>query len=162
MRKAELTNKMVHFYGDSIGEIGHFFKVHEFAALIGKLEKLDEKTQETLEMAAIVHDIACPLCREKYGNANGNHQEAESEALLRPFLEEFELPEDVRERIIFLVTHHHTVSNIEGIDYQILIEADFLVNAAEMQMGIESIRNFRNKIVKTNAGKALFDSIYLS
>ena len=26
-------------------------------------------------MAAVVHDIACPLCREKYGNTNGKHQE---------------------------------------------------------------------------------------
>ena len=35
------------------------------------------------------------------------------------------------ERIIWLVTHHHTYTNIDGIDYQILIEADFLVNASE-------------------------------
>ena len=29
---------------------------------------LTPQTQETLELAAVVHDIACPLCREKYGN----------------------------------------------------------------------------------------------
>ena len=35
-----------------------------------------------LEIAAIVHDIACPLCREKYGRADGYLQEQESELWL--------------------------------------------------------------------------------
>lgn len=33
--------------------------------------------------AAITHDIACPLCRKKYGNTNGKYQEQEG-ALLIP------------------------------------------------------------------------------
>ena len=114
-----------------------------------------------MEIAAIVHDIACPLCRKKYGNTNGHHQEEESEALLYPFLSEFKLDTDILERIIFLVSHHHTFSNITGIDYQILVEADFLVNASEANMDMDSIQNFKNKIVKTQTGIKLFDSIYL-
>ena len=42
---------------------------------IGELEGIDKDTQFILEVAAIVHDIACPICREKYGNTNGKHQE---------------------------------------------------------------------------------------
>ena len=65
---------MTDFYKGNIHDIYHFLKVY-FAKNIGEAEGLDPKTQETLEMAAVVHDIACPLCREKYGNTSGKHQE---------------------------------------------------------------------------------------
>ena len=106
MKKAQMIQKMIDFYEGSVHDVEHFLKVLSYAGMIGKLEGLDEKTQDILEMAAIVHDIACPLCREKYGNTDGKHQEIESEGLLRPFLFEFNLAEEVLERVIYLVSHH--------------------------------------------------------
>ena len=47
------------------------------------MEGLDADTQFVLEAVAITHDIACPLCRKKYGNTNGKYQEQEG-ALLIP------------------------------------------------------------------------------
>lgn len=155
-----ITKKMIDFFNGSVHDIEHFLKVHAYAELIGRLEGLDEKTQNTLEMAAVVHDIACPLCREKYGHAGTKQQEEESEALLRPFLAEFDLPGDVLERVIYLVTHHHTVSGIDGLDYQILIEADFLINASERQLENEEIQRFCRNVVRTGAGRQVFASIY--
>jgi len=157
---ANIEKKMVDFYEGNISDIEHFLKVHAYAALIGRLEQLDEKTQHTLEIAAIVHDISCPLCREKYGNAGGALQEQESEALLRPFLAEFSLAGDILERVIYLVSHHHTVTGVSGIDYRILLEADFLVNAREGNLSQDQIRAFYDNVVKTSSGKALFESVY--
>lgn len=37
----------------------------------------------------------------------------------------------VTERVSYLVGHHHTYDHIDGMDYQILVEADFLVNFNE-------------------------------
>lgn len=161
MVRAAITQKMIDFYAGSLHDIEHFLKVHAYAALIGRLQGLDERTQMTLEIAAIVHDIACPLCREKYGAAYGDKQEIESEALLRPFLEEFALESDVLERVVYLVCHHHTTEGINGADYQILLEADFLVNASEQQLGREAVEQFKARVARTDAVKALFDSIYL-
>ena len=48
-----------------------------YALTIGACEGLSKAQRYTLELAAIVHDIACPLCREKYGNTNGKYQEQE-------------------------------------------------------------------------------------
>lgn len=160
MLKDKIIEKMIVFYKGNISDINHFLKVHAFAALIGRMEGLDENTQNTLEIAAIVHDIACPLCREKYGNTNGQHQEDESEALLRPFLAEFKLPRDTAERVIFLVTHHHTYTDVVGADYQILLEADFLVNAGETEKYTRAIGEFRKNVFKTSAGRRLLDEIY--
>ena len=70
MKIAAAIEKMTDFYKGNIHDIYHFLKVWAFAKNIGEAEGLDPKTQETLEMAAVVHDIACPLCREKYGNTS--------------------------------------------------------------------------------------------
>lgn len=160
MLNVNIEKKMVDFYEGNVSDIEHFLKVHAYAALIGRLEHLDEKTQNTLEIAAIVHDISCPLCREKYGSAGGDKQEKESEGLLRPFLAEFSLPEDILERVIYLVAHHHTVTGVDGDDYRILLEADFLVNAREGNLSKEQIRAFYDNVAKTSAGRALFESVY--
>lgn len=161
MLKAKIVNKMIDFYRGNRSDIRHFLKVYAYAQTIGRLEGLDEKTEDTLEIAAIVHDIACPLCREKYGNTNGKHQEEESAELLKIFLSEFVLPKEMEERIIYLVTHHHTYTNVEGMDYQILLEADYLVNADESEYSDEAVRNFRERVFKTQSGLHILDSIYL-
>ena len=158
--KEKIVNKMIDFYRGNKADVRHFLKVYAYAQTIGRLEALDEQTQDTLEVAAIVHDIACPLCREKYGNTNGNHQEEESEALLRIFLSEFALPKEQEERVIYLVTHHHTYTDVEGMDYQILLEADYLVNADESQYTDDAIRRFRERVFRTKSGTHMLESVY--
>lgn len=158
--KEKIISKMIDFYKGNRADVRHFLKVYAYAQTIGRLEGLDEKTQDILEIAAIVHDIACPLCREKYGNTAGNHQEAESEALIRTFLSEFTLPQETEERVIYLVTHHHTYTDVEGMDYQILLEADYLVNADEAQYSREAVCRFRDRVFQTKSGTHMLESIY--
>lgn len=148
-------------YGDKKKkDIAHFLKVYSYAKTIGELEKLDKKTLEILEISAIVHDIACPLCREKYGNSQGQYQELEGPSLVKEFLNEFHLDDFVVERVSYLVGHHHTYENVNGIDYQILLEADFLVNADEMNLSKQAILNMKNNVFQTGSGKELISVIY--
>jgi hypothetical protein len=44
------------------------------------------------------------------------------------------------DRVAFLVGHHHTFTGVDGIDWQILLEADYLVNASESGTAVECIR----------------------
>ena len=154
-------SKMIEFYNGNLSDISHFLKVWAFAKHIGEAEGLDPKIQETLEMAAVVHDISCPLCREKYGNASGKHQEEESAPLVAEFFKDVPAEELDVERITWLVTHHHTYTNVEGIDYQILLEADFLVNAGESEYSKQAIENFCGKVFRTEAGTHLLKSMFL-
>lgn len=48
-------------------------------------------------------------------------------------------------RVAYLVGHHHTLRGIDGIDYQILIEADYIANASENGCSRESIEIFLAK-----------------
>jgi len=162
MLKAQMIAKMMNHNPGGRHDIAHFLKVYAYASAIGKLEGLDAKTQEILELTAIVHDISCPFCRGKYGHCNGKYQEMESEGLLRPFLAEFDLADDVRERIIFLVCHHHTYDGVDGMDWQILLEADYLVNADEGKAEIEAIRSFDEKVFRTESGRRMLHDLYLN
>ena len=76
------------------------------AKTIGELEGLDGHTQEVLELTAVVHDIACPLCREKYGSTNGKHQETEGAPMVRDFLRDTGMTAAQIERVAYLVGHH--------------------------------------------------------
>ena len=86
MKVSEIMEKMIAFSDSNIYDIDHFIRVWTYAKTIGELEGLDAEVQFILEIAAITHDIACPLCREKYGNTNGKHQETEGAELVRAFL----------------------------------------------------------------------------
>ena len=157
---ADLMQKMIAYSDGNLHDIAHFIKVHSYARTIGIQEELLDSEQETVELAAIIHDIACPLCRIKYGNTNGKHQEEESAPLVREILEGIDIPEAMADRINYLVSHHHTYTNVDGIDYRILLEADFLVNADESNMSADAILNARSSFYETKTGIALLDSIY--
>ena len=63
MTISELMAKMIGFSQGNIHDIDHLIRVWTYARTIGELEGLDTEAQYILETAAILHDIACPLCR---------------------------------------------------------------------------------------------------
>ena len=153
--------KMIDFYEGNLHDIAHFMKVWAFAKTIGKQERLDSHTMQILELTAVIHDIACPLCREKYGNTNGKNQEIESAPLVRTFFADLPVSEQDTERIAWIAAHHHTYENVDGLDYQILLEADFLVNADESGYKPSAVASAKKNIFKTAAGTRLLESMYL-
>ena len=156
----QMMEKMIAFSGGNTHDIDHFVRVWNYARTIGALEGLDADTQYVLEVAAIVHDIACPLCRQKYGNTNGKRQEAEGAPMAAEFLKDSGMSEAQIARVAYLVGHHHTFTDIDGIDYQILIEADYIANATENGWSGENVRAFTERFVRTAAGRRLITSIF--
>ncbi len=161
MTIAQIMKKMIAFSEGNVHDIDHFMKVWTYAKTIGELEQIDEKTQYILEVAAITHDIACPLCRVKYGNTNGKYQEEEGGPLVTEFLSDTGMTKEQISRVAYLVGHHHTLTAIEGMDYQILIEADYIVNATESGYSRENVENFVEKIMQTSSGKEIAMGILL-
>lgn len=157
----DLIMEMVKFYSGDSHQIQHFIKVHSYSKLIGSREKFDQQLMEVLEAAAIVHDIGIKPSMEKFGRADGKLQETEGPPLAEEMLKKLNFSDDVIERVCYLVAHHHTYTNIDGIDYQILIEADFLVNLHEHQQGKEVAESVYNNIFKTETGKILCKQMFL-
>lgn len=160
MTVSEIMVKMIKYSNGNLHDINHFMKVYAYAKTIAECEKVTFDKQKVIEIAAIIHDIACPLCREKYGNTDGKLQEKEGAVLAEEFLQGTGLPNEMVNRIVFLVAHHHTLQEVDGIDYQILLEADYLVNAGESGYEESNIRNVMDCVFKTSAGKMLLQSVY--
>ena len=155
-----LEQRMFDFNQGDAMRVQHLMKVHRFAQMIGRMERLDEHTQFLTECAALVHDIGIRPAEEKYGACTGPLQEQEGPAYARPMLKELGLePEDI-DRICYLVGHHHTYTDIDGLDYQILVEADFLVNFYEDNLSREAVQHALAQIFRTESGKALCQTIY--
>lgn len=155
-----LEQKMIAFNSGDPMRIQHLIKVHRLAQLIGRMETLDEHTQFLTECAALVHDIGIRPAEEKYGACNGPLQEKEGPAYARTMLAELGLGSSDIDRICYLVGHHHTYTDIDGMDYQILVEADFLVNFYEDSLGTKAIQTALDKIFRTESGKKLCRIIY--
>ena len=148
----KLHYEMIKLYNGDAKRIQHFCKVHSYAKLIPEMENVDEHTLFIIEVAALTHDIGIHLCEEKYGNCNGKLQEKEGPALAEKLLTKLGFMKDVAERVMYLIAHHHTYDDINGIDYQILVEADFLVNMYEDGLSKDVVEHAYNKIFKTDSG----------
>ena len=159
-RLNNLCKEMISFYRGDPARIQHFMKVRGFAKLIGEEEGLDEKTLYILEAAACVHDIGIRPALEKYGKENGSLQEKEGPAEAEKMMKLLGFDEKVIDRVSFLVGHHHTYTGMEGMDYQILVEADFLVNYFENDMDRETVRKSVEKIFRTEAGKRIAQEMF--
>ena len=151
-RHRKLLEAMIEFDQGSAERIQHFLKVWSFARLIGEMEGLDCGTQEILETAAVVHDIGIKSCLEKYGHCNGPQQEEEGPPLAKELLERLGYEKELTERVCWLVAHHHTYAHVEGMDYQILLEADYLVNSYENGHSPEQIETFCRNVFRTPSG----------
>lgn len=140
--------------------IQHFVKVHALARLIGRCEQLDERTLLILEAAALTHDIGIRPAEQKYGSASGALQEQQGPAPARIMLSELGFDAELIDRVCYLIAHHHTYDNVQGEDYRILLEADFLVNLYEGQADREALRSAYERIFCTSAGRRIFCDMF--
>ena len=157
----ELALAMIDYNNGDPKRIQHTTKVHAYASMIGTCEGLDEDTLFILESAALVHDIGIRASEKKYGHQNGKLQEQEGPAVAREMLTRLGGFTDSQiERICWLVGHHHTYHVCEDLDYQILIEADFLVNMFEDEESPNAIRAVRKNIFRTESGTRMLETMY--
>ena len=152
----DLFMDMIAYYDGDPKRIQHFTKVYSYARLIGIGEELDDASLFILEAAAYTHDIGIRVAEEKYGRCDGKLQEQEGPIIAQKMLSQLGFENYIVERICFLIGHHHTYDNIDGLDYQILVEADFLVNLYEDDAGNRAINKAYKRIFKTETGKKIF------
>jgi len=160
IRTGSVINAMVSYFAGDARRINHFLKVYGFAKTIGELEGLDERTLRILEVAAVTHDIGIKNSEIKYKSTSGCYQQIEGPPEAQKMLEDLCFDGELIERVCWLIAHHHTYDDITDLDCQILIEADFLVNAHEDDLSADAIRNVEQLIFRTNTGKKLLNEIY--
>ena len=152
---ASLMDAMCAYEEGCPQRIHHFIKVHGFARQIGLCEGLDEDAMFVLEAAAITHDIGIKPAMQLQGSAPGPVQEKLGPPVAAMMLPMLEFPQDVTERVCYLIGHHHTYQGVEGVDWRILLEADYLVNMIEGNHPAAAIDQARDTFFETMEGKRL-------
>ena len=152
MKIGSVISAMVSYLQGNRHEVEHLLKVYGYAKAIGEMEGLDARSQEILEVAAVVHDIGIPRAIEKYGNDAGPYQEELGPAEARRMLEELGFDEALIGRVCFLVSRHHSYTDVDGADHRILLEADYLVNASHQQHGREAVVAAKESFFRTESG----------
>lgn len=132
--------------------INHGFKVYCLCKLLAYMENLDERTSAIIEAAGVLHDIAIRHTEEHFSCCSGKYQEKHGPIVAKPILETVTDDKDFIDRVLYLIGHHHTYTGIDGIDYQILIESDFMVNVEEGNITLKAFINAREKFFSTSSG----------
>ena len=155
----EASRAMLRFFAGQPGRSQHTLKVHALARLIAEGEGLDPEERCTLELAALCHDAGVRLAEERYGRRDGKAQEREGAEAARLLLGGLCGGERL-ERICYLCAHHHTYGDIRGLDYQILVEADFLVNLYEKREERAAVEAAYHTIFRTRTGRTLCKEMF--
>lgn len=156
----KILNAMIEYFASDPKRINHLIKVYSYASIICENENIDLESKIIIEIASIVHDIGIKKSEEKYGSSSGKYQEIEGPPEAEALLGRLGIEPLVIERCCWLIANHHTYGNITDIDHQILVEADFLVNAYEDDMSQASIQAVKKKIFKTSSGIELLETIF--
>ncbi|HBF38561.1 MAG TPA: HD family phosphohydrolase [Firmicutes bacterium] len=156
----QVLNEMITYFKNDTRRINHALKVYGFATTLSGLEKLSEAEKEITQYAAILHDIGIKEAERKYNSSAGCYQEIEGPPIAESILKNLGIDQPTIERICFLIGNHHSYNKIDGLDFQILVEADFLVNIFEDNLEQKSIDDIGRKCFKTKTGIGMLHSIY--
>ena len=156
----KIKSEMIEYFKGDPKRIQHFIKVYFFCEMIGEAENLSDQEMFILRAAALTHDIGIKCAEELFGSTNGKFQEALGPNVAREMFEKLGMDAYLIEHICFLIAHHHTYDHIKALDYQILVEADFLVNLYEDNSSVESIKTAKEKIFKTKTGLSTLEKMF--
>jgi hypothetical protein len=156
-----IIQKMIDYFDGDIRRINHALKVFGFAKIIGEQEGLSAQQQMGLELAAVLHDIGIKEAERKYRSCAGPYQEQEGPPVAERLLTEAGIDGELIGRVSFLIGRHHSYAAIDGPDFQILVEADFLVNIDEEGMQPAAIASIGKQYFKTACGGKLLKSLFL-
>ncbi len=154
-----VRNEMICYFRTDTFLINNTLKVYGFTCSIAEEESVSEEREIIVRLAALLHDIGVPEAVRKHQSAAGNYRELEGPSVAKQILGQ-RYPKDTIERVLYLVGNHHSYSKIDGMDFQILVEADFLVNLDEAKSTWDEAQRVGEKYFKTHTGGNLLRWMY--
>jgi hypothetical protein len=161
METKVLLEAVIYFEND-FTQIDHMFKVLGFALALSENEEINDVDRTVIALSAILHDIGIPEAKKRFHSSDGRYQEMLGPDIARRILESCGVGESIRDRVCFIVAHHHSYDQVDGLDFRILVEADFLVNIHEGYVEEREAPAVYDRHIKTDIGKKLFKKLYLS
>jgi len=156
----QLLQDMIRFSAGDPRRIHHMVKMLSFANMIADAEGLGGKELTCLQAAAILFDCGYKQSQQIYQDMSGKHLEELSPMIARAMLAKHGLDPQIIDHICELLETSHTYRDVEGLDHQILIEADFLVDFFDDNCAEIAIRKALKNVFRTETGKTLCRTIY--
>ena len=128
MLREQARNEMERVFSVAPYGVEHTLRVLANVEAILDGEAITGAAREQAVIAAILHDIGALEALRVHGSMDGPYQEQEGQRIAREILERLGANPVLRERVCYLVGHHHTPGSIDGPDFQALWEADLLDN----------------------------------
>ena len=127
--KEQAVQLMQAFFAPEEAQAQHALRVTGFAERIYSGEGVQQRfIEQVIVLAGIFHDVGIPLALRLHGTAAGPYQEEVGEPIARRLLTTLGTRPDVMERVCYIVRHHHSQEFVDGLDFQIILESDALVN----------------------------------
>jgi putative nucleotidyltransferase with HDIG domain len=159
--RERIALEMKKYFGTDFKRVKHAIKVAKYAEQILKIEGGNPLV---VMGAAYLHDIGIHEAERKYGSPSGRYQEIEGPPIAKEILERLNVPQEMMDEICEIIGHHHSPKEEETLNFQILFEADWLVNIEED--GITSDRKGLEKLIgkvfRTGTGKQLAEKLYVA
>ncbi|HMK75420.1 MAG TPA: HD domain-containing protein [Thermodesulfobacteriota bacterium] len=159
--RERIALEMKKYFGTDFKRVHHAIKVARFAEQILKMEGGNPLV---VMGAAYLHDIGIHEASRKYGSHSGHYQEMEGPAIAREILERLNVKKQVIDEVCDILGHHHSPREKETLHFQILYEADGLVNIEEegISKNREKVEQLIRKVFRTATGKRLAEELYLA
>jgi HD superfamily phosphodiesterase len=138
MYREQAIEKMKEYFNEK-RFIEHTLKVLGRAEQICEGEGIENPfVREVATLGSIFHDIGIPEALRKHNSMDAPFQEQEGPAVARKLMAEVGVRPDILERVCFIVGHHHTAGQVDGVDFQVIWEADFIVNIDEKNIVLQA------------------------
>ena len=153
--------EMKKYFGTDFKRVNHALKVARHAEQILKIEGGNPLV---VLGAAFLHDIGIHEAEKKHGNTSGHYQEKEGPPIARKILNRLDIEKEIVDEICDIIGHHHHPREEETLHFQILYEADWLVNIEEdwFLKDREELETLISKVFKTVTGKKFAEDLYLN
>jgi DNA-directed RNA polymerase subunit RPC12/RpoP len=128
--KDRVAIEMKRYFGKDFKRIGHAARVARYAEQIVKEEK---GNPAVVLCAAYLHDIGIHEAERKYQSTAPGYQRKEGPPIARDILTRLGAKEDLIDEVCDIVGHHHQPGDEESLNFQIIYDADLLVNLEDKQ-----------------------------
>jgi HD superfamily phosphodiesterase len=158
--REKISLEMKKYFGTDFKRVNHALKVARHAEQILKMEGGHPLV---VLSAAYLHDIGIHEAERKYGSPSGPYQEIEGPAIARRILEGLAVQGEIVDEVCGIIGHHHSPKEEESLNFQILYEADWLVNLEEegISKDRKKLEGVIKKVFKTATGKEIAQKLYL-
>ena len=159
--RERIALEMEKYFGTDFKRTHHAIKVAKHAEQILKMEGGNPLV---VMGAAYLHDIGIHEAERKHGSHSGQYQEMEGPAIAKEILEKLNIQKGIIDEICDIIGHHHSPRGEETLNFQVLYEADWLVNIEEegISKDRKKVEGLIDRVFRTVTGRQLAEKLYLA